>query len=63
MQRPMYFHDNISLNSSYCEKFFRQICRENRKRILCPKTFFWKLYYLLDNVENMVEPDRPQMTI
>ena len=26
--RPVYIYDNISLNSSYNEKYFGQICRE-----------------------------------
>ena len=31
--------------------------------ILCSVTFFWKSCQLWDNVENMVDPDGPQMTI
>jgi hypothetical protein len=38
-------------------------CRKNQNTLLCPITFFWNSCHLWDNEENMVEPDRSQMTI
>jgi len=60
----MYIYENISLNSSQNEKYFRQIYRENpNPRFMFTSFFFFKNRVLLHNVKkNMVETDRPQMT-
>jgi hypothetical protein len=39
----MYIYDNISLNSSYNEKYFRQICTENQKTNFMLNTYFPKI--------------------
>ena len=39
------------------------ICREYKKKISSSKYFFLKSFRLRDLWENMVQPDRPQMTI
>jgi hypothetical protein len=50
--RPMYIYDNISLNSSWNEKCFRQICRENQNiHFMSNNHLFPKQYRLWDNVE------------
>ena len=38
--RPAYIHVNISLNSSYNEKLFRQNLQRNLEHALCSVTFF-----------------------
>ena len=53
--RCMHIYYNISLNSSYNEKYFRQFCRKKSKHILCSVCiyifFFLKSRLLWDNVE------------
>jgi hypothetical protein len=45
------------------EMFQTKIVEEIKTRFLCSVTFFRKSRRLWDNVENMIEPDKPQMTI
>ena len=61
-QGCMYTNDSISLNYSWNEKCYRKICRENQNihfmfiffRKQTPCEIMWK---------NVVEPDKPQLTI
>ena len=57
-------YDNNSLNCSQNEKCFRQICRENQNTHFTFKNFVstkCAIYQIM--WKNMVEVDRPQMTI
>ena len=46
------------------EMFQKKVVEKLKTHILCSVTFFFrKSYRLRDNVENMVQPDRPQTTI
>jgi hypothetical protein len=47
----MYFYNNISLSSSYNEKFFRQSRRENQNTHFTFNNVFPKIAPLWDNVE------------
>jgi hypothetical protein len=48
----MDIYDNSSLNSSYNEKRFRQVCAENQNtRFINNNLFFRSSYLLWDNVE------------
>jgi len=61
--RVKYICDNISLNSSYTEKCFGKKCRENQNTLYV-QYFFSKNYGIFERMQkNMVEPDRPQITI
>jgi hypothetical protein len=53
----------ISLSSSSSEKCFRQNLNENQNTHLMFNNFFKKIVPFMRCAENMVEPDRPQMTI
>jgi len=50
-RRSMYIFDHISLNSTYNEKRFRQICKENQSTHLMFNDFSRKSFRLSDNVE------------
>jgi hypothetical protein len=53
MPRGFDIYDNISLNSSYNVKWFRQNCRENQSsHFMLNKVFFRKFCQLRDSVEN-----------
>jgi len=60
----MYMHNNISLNTSYNEKCFREkVVEEIKTHFSCPITFFSEnraIYEIMR--ENMVVSERPQMT-
>jgi hypothetical protein len=60
---PMYIYDNISLNFSWNEKGYSRKCRENRNIHLMLNNVFRKSYCFWENVENMVHPYKPKMTI
>jgi hypothetical protein len=47
----MYLYDNTLLNSSWNEKCFRQICRENQNTFYVQHFFFPEIVLLWDNVE------------
>jgi hypothetical protein len=49
--RPEYTYDNIALSSSYNEKYFWQLCRENQNTHFIFKTFSRKSRRLWDNTE------------
>jgi hypothetical protein len=53
--RRMYICD-VSLNSSWNEKYFSQSCREKSKHILCSTTFLQKSCPLWDNVGKFCRP-------
>ena len=59
---PIYMYDNITLDSSQIEKCFRQNLQRKSNHTFIFNTFFRKSSRLLDDVENMVDPDRPQLT-
>ena len=60
--RYLFFY-HISFNSSYSERYFRQICTENQNTRFMFNNFFLsqKSCHLWDNVENTVEPGRSPM--
>ena len=59
-----YIYDNVSLISSYNEKFFRQnLYRKSNAHFLFGFLSFRKSYRLWDNVEKIVHKDRPRLTI
>jgi hypothetical protein len=61
---PIYVYDNVSLNSSYDEKYFRQNCRENQNIHFIFNIFFFDSRAVYELTwKNNVEPDRPQMAI
>jgi len=57
MKRLMYIFNNVSLNSSLYEKYFRQICRENQNTHFIFNVFFRKSCRLWDNVEKSCRSD------
>jgi len=61
----MYIYNNVSPNSSWSENRFRQNDAEKIKtHILCPMIFFAENRAVYDVTrENIVQPDRPQMTM
>ena len=63
--RRISIYDHISLTSSYNEKFFWQElwrkCKHTRSTF--KNLFSTKSCRLSDNVENIVDPERPQMTV
>jgi hypothetical protein len=65
-RRRVYIHDNISLNSSYNEKQFRQSGRENRNTHFMFNNVFFPpkvVPFTKKCGKNVVERDRSQMTI
>jgi hypothetical protein len=62
--RPKYNFYHISLISSYNEKIFRQICRENRNTHFRFNNFFFQNRAVYEIMwKNVIQPSRPQMTI
>jgi hypothetical protein len=62
----IYIYDNIPLNSYETEKCFRKkICRENYKTYFTFSNFFFYENHVVyeEMKKNMVEPDRPRITI
>ena len=59
----MYVYDNIPLKSSQNKKYFRKKAVETIKTQIFSITNVGKSSHLLDNVKDMVERYRPQMTI
>jgi hypothetical protein len=59
----MYIYDNVSPNSSQNEKCFRRNLQSIKAHILCSVTFRESRVVNAIPWKNMVEPDRPQMTI
>jgi len=45
------------------EMYQKGVVEKIETRVLWPKTFFRKSCRLCDNVKNMVQPDRPHMTM
>ena len=63
METNIHF-DHILLSSSWNEKYFRQSCRENQNTHLYSITFFLENLTVYEIMwKDIVEPDRPQMTI
>jgi hypothetical protein len=62
--RNFNIYDKISLNAYQNEECLKQSYRKS-KHIFLPSNFFFpqKSCRLLYNVKNMVEPERPQVTI
>jgi hypothetical protein len=62
---PICIHDNTPLNSSQNDRCLRQKLQRKSKHILRSIKFFLKKKKgrLWDNVENILQPDRPHMTI
>jgi hypothetical protein len=58
----MYDYDNILQNSSYNNICFGQICTENQNTHFICVIFFPKIVRLRDNVESIIESDRPLKT-
>jgi len=60
-----YIYGNIWLNYSWIQKRFRQELYKKSKQAFFyfQYIFFRKSHRLWDNVKNMVQPDRPHMTI
>jgi len=61
----MYIYENISLNSSYIEKFLSKTCRENQNT-----HFIFNVTFIFENpaiceimCKNLLQTDRPQTTI
>jgi hypothetical protein len=60
----MYTYDNITLNSSWNEKYFRQSCRVNQNAHLFSITFFPENRVVHERMwKNIVESGKLQMTI
>jgi hypothetical protein len=62
MQTNAKIFNNISMNSSYSEKYFRRICVQSQN------IYFYLITFSFENLalceipwRNIVEPDRPQM--
>jgi hypothetical protein len=60
--RPIYIYDNISLLYLQIKNISNKCCTENQN-ILWSITFFWKSCVYEIIWQNIVEPERPQMTI
>jgi hypothetical protein len=62
--RPINILYYNALNSSYNTKSFKKICRENKTiHFIFSVLFFRKSCRLSDNVNNIVQLDRPQMAM
>jgi hypothetical protein len=59
----IHFWSYLTQFSLQWENFFRQTCRENQNTCFMSNNFFFKSCCLWNNVENIVEPERPYMTI
>jgi hypothetical protein len=63
-RRLMHICDEISLNSSYNEKCFKQSCGENQNTHIMFKNFFSENPAVYEIMwKNMVHPDRSKITI
>jgi len=62
---PVCIYDNISLNPSWNEEYFRQKVYRNSKHTFCVQKLFFEnpAVYEIMWGKNMVEPDRSQMII
>jgi hypothetical protein len=62
--KTLYIYNNVSLNSPYNEKCFKQGRKENQyTRILCSVTFSENRAIYENNVEKVVQPNKQQMKI
>jgi len=61
--RPMYMYENIWLNSSQNEKYFRQSCWENQNTFNVLSIFPENRALYEITWKNTAEPGRPQMKI
>jgi hypothetical protein len=60
----VYILDHVSLSSPYKEKYFEKICKENQNIYFTLYNFFFrKSCRLWDNVKNIFDSGRSQMTI
>jgi len=60
----MYIYDNVALQSSWNEKYFRKKLSTKSKHILCSTNISPKNGAVCDLMwKDMVQPDRLQMTI
>ena len=59
----VYIYDNTSRISCWNEKYFGKSCREIKNIRFVFSDFFFKSFLIWDVEKNIVQPDRPQMTI
>jgi hypothetical protein len=62
--RPTYIYDNLSLNISKNTDFLDKFVEKIKTHMLCSTVFFSKNRAVYEIIwTNMVQPDRPQMTV